>query len=207
MIEKILPKRYATHNCIENCIANLCDSADINFFPLFLFSWDFGYDTSQSTIGKRIHHHNSCDIGLENYFYISEKYFNIHFSPIPNGSKITDELVNRESCLLIGIDSFECPWNLTYQKYHYPHFYILKSREIYGYCAIDSFCCSDPINVDIDTLCKSERLYTVNFHKSNIPPQKRLLLREFCERLKTNVKIEIFETIKKFGFDLSQINQ
>jgi hypothetical protein len=31
-------KRYLTHNCVENCIANLCDYYEIDFRALFLFS-------------------------------------------------------------------------------------------------------------------------------------------------------------------------
>ena len=206
MVEKILPKRYANQNCIENCIANICDALDLDFRPIFLFSWDFGYDLSKPKVGERVHYRNSCDMGLNNYLYVAKKYLNIDFSCIPDEKKNITDLLNKGVCLLISIDSFECPWNLAYQKYHYPHFYILKYSDTTGFIAIDSFSSSEPVKVNIDTLNKSKEVYKVDFITADIQNIHSNVFYEFSTALKNNNEFGIFELINKFSFELTQIN-
>lgn len=111
----ISPKRYRTLNCIENCIANVCDKYAVDFSPLFLFSWDFGYDTSRTTIGERIHYHNDYNWGLDNYIKISEEYLNLIFTEKSINGNPFETYIRPNQIYMISIDSYDCNWNLAYR--------------------------------------------------------------------------------------------
>lgn len=67
MFNKISIKRYATHNCIESCIANLCDYYNNDFRPLFLRSWDFGYKPETEILENNIHFNYECKAHINSY--------------------------------------------------------------------------------------------------------------------------------------------
>ena len=53
-------------NCIENCLMLVCQKASIDHFPMFLKSWDFGYNPNKSDIGQMIHYHRNFDFNINN---------------------------------------------------------------------------------------------------------------------------------------------
>ena len=121
----ILTKRYITHNCIENCIANLCDFHQIDFRPLFLFSWDFGFKMTKSILENRIYSRSNFDINIDDYYKISKLYFNIEFIPTSNDIKKIMCLLTDGNIILINSNAYNLAWNSAYKKEYIPHSFLV----------------------------------------------------------------------------------
>lgn len=205
MIEKILPKRYVTQNCIENCIANLCDALDVDFRPMFLFSWDFGFKKYESTLGEKIHYHTFFDIGVEQYFKISEDYLGIKFIDLPKTYNNIINSIKSNIVLLIRADSFNVSWSLGYLKYHLPHFYLLMCNEG-KICVIDSFSCQEILHIEDIPVDDIEQCYYVETYQLTRLHSTELLKNGFLTFLKNNLDNGVFDLIKHFGKELTEID-
>ncbi|OGI07987.1 MAG: hypothetical protein A2Y40_06655 [Candidatus Margulisbacteria bacterium GWF2_35_9] len=205
-MSKITPNKYSTYNCIENCIANICELNNVNHIPLFLFSWDFGYNQSKSTIGEKIHYHYSCDIDFEKTINLSKKYLNIQIiNNKLNSEEIIENVLGGKN-LIINIDSFDCSWNLAFQKFHYNHYYLLsKNSTTNEIIAIDSYSSPDIIFIDKNTLRKTLNTYSIDLY-SNINKSLQELKSEFLNICLSNIQKNIFELMREFGNDLLKIN-
>lgn len=208
MINKLLLKRYNTHNCIENCIANYCDATGIDFRPMFLYSWDFGYKKENLTIGEKIHYHLDFTLGVDYYFEIARKYFNISFRKIQKNSESIMGFLLKGNVLLIQSDSFDVPWNLAYKKYHLPHFYlILFNQEDKLINVIDSFCCQKPLNLfdlDINSI-KQIYLLDCGIEKQRDIINRQLLNDEYICIQRRNREYGIHNLIALFAQDLLSV--
>ena len=200
----ILPKRYRTLNCIENCIANVCDKYAVDFSPLFLFSWDFGYDTSRTTIGERIHYHNDYNWGLDNYTKISEEYLNLIFTEKSINSNPFETYIRPNQIYMISIDSYDCNWNLAYRKYHYPHYFLLEKSER-GAVAVDSFSTLDVQLPNSETINSIKGFYCISPTPTDNKKQIVDLQNIYYNTINANLNKNIFGDIQKFANDLSTI--
>ena len=201
MIEKILPNRYRTHNCIENCIANLCDAANVDFRPMFLYSWNFGFDKSKDTIDEKLHYCSHFDIRVDRYFELSASFLNIKFCMFSKEySKIVNQLIGN-NVLLIKTDSYFVPWNLAYQKYHLPHFYLLiYNNEKKCFTAIDSFCNKDMVDLDDVDVNKIEEIFRIDLNYDRLLNKNTEMPREkFLFFLNHNRNKEIYNLIGELG--------
>ncbi|NMA32102.1 MAG: hypothetical protein GX941_09915 [Candidatus Methanofastidiosa archaeon] len=209
MIERVRPKRYITHNCVENCIANLCDATSKDFRPLFLYSWDFGFDKYKDTIGEKIHYHSLFDIGIERYFEISEFYLNINFSAF---SKLQSDIIDHiesNHILLIMSDSFTIPWNTAYNKYHLPHTYLLSFNKKEKCISVtDSFYCQENMKIHNFAVGSIEQCYSIDIKPEPLSIEKNIeLLREkYLLFLNKNIENRIYDLINDLSSDLATIN-
>lgn len=200
----ITPKRYNTLNCIENCIANVCDKFAVDFSPLFLFSWDFGYDALQKTIGERIHYHHDFDLGLYNYIRISGDYLNLNFTERLLNDGICEMHIRPNQIYMISTDSYDCNWNLAYHKYHYPHYYLLEKSER-GAVAVDSFSTLDIQPLNAETLKAIKNFYCISHTTANNKNQIIDIQNIYYETINASLDRNIFGGIQNFASDLSTI--
>ncbi len=207
MINKLLTKRYNTHNCLENCIANYCDAAGVDFRPIFLYSWDFGYKNENLTIGEKIHYHLDFDLGVNRYFKIAKKYLNISFKEIRKSAETIMSFLLKGNVLLIKSDSFDTPWNLAYRKYHLPHFYILSfDKENKVINAIDSFCSQEPIDIIDLNLNSIKQIYLIDSNINNYQNlNKQLLKKEYIYILKRKREYKVYDLISLLAQELLSV--
>ncbi|MDR1458719.1 MAG: hypothetical protein LBI60_00670 [Bacteroidales bacterium] len=205
-------KRYITHNCVENCIANLCDSYGIDFRPLFLFSWDIDLKTTDPIFENNIHYHSEFDISIDDffdtYYDISKLYFNMSFILIIN--KISDimSLLIDGNIILIKSNAYYIPWNLAYQRYHVLHSFLITYDSIKkSINVVDSFSSNNTIEL--------ENLENLNIEKSLLVKISRdsqnectptLLKSRYLPILKSNIKNKVYNSIANFSNELEKIS-
>lgn len=208
-MKTILPYKYSTYNCIENCIANVCDAVDIVHLPIFINSWDFNYRTSKLTIGERLYDSHSDNERLKDYFYTSSLYLNIDFISEPLiYEKLYKKCINGK-IYLIEIDSYDCDWSPAYKKYHYPHYFILngdlngeKDTDKNNLFIIDSYTTPNLINFDSNILNRAK-----NCFKIDIPYYKNILTKtdlkdDFFNFVESNLRQGVYDKIESFANDI-----
>jgi hypothetical protein len=207
-MNKIFPKRYGTFNCIENCIANICDPAKINSNPLFLYSWDFGYNLSQTFIEDRLHYRYSCSMAITNYIPLSEAYLNIKIMPVPLNIQEIKSRCFKGEAYIFEIDSYNCPWNLAYQKFHHMHHFLITCDPVNSHeknlVVIDSFSTSDIIvfNEEILEHVKSVHLVEIIPCIDSESATKQKLRNEFTRFIVSNKEKGVYDLINCFINDL-----
>ena len=206
--ECISVKRYITHNCVENCIANLCDSYKIDHRPLFLFSWDFGFKKTSFLLEDNVHFNYNFDTTVYRYYDISKIYLNISF--IPNGTDSSDIMrkLNKGNIMLITSDAYNLPWNLAFGKYHVQHSFLVLVDSV-NHClkVIDSFCSNDFVvleNLNGIDIIESFLIKLKKNEKIEYLPD--LLEQKYLAILETNIKRDIFDLIKEFGDSVKEID-
>lgn len=129
MFIDIKPVRDEAFNCYYSVIATLCGHYGIDYGLVFIGAWGFdfvmqGYDKN-APIGPRI----STSMYKYTYPGLLEKYVGIKLNR--HDTADTEEalyLMRKEipqgRPVIISSDLFWCPWNLAYQKYSFPHFYL-----------------------------------------------------------------------------------
>ena len=202
-----MPLRYSTYHCLENCIANFCDAIGIDHRPMFLYSWDFGFDNSMEAIGNKIHCYSSFDLVVEKYLDLAERFLGIKFDVFPNNFDYINNYLKNDNLLMIQIDSYYVPWNLAYQKYHHFHFYfVFYNNDLKCFSIVDSYCSNNIINVESIDVDIVERVYSLEtpndvLFNANIV-SLRSLYREF---LFNNMINGVYDYISDFGNELLKI--
>lgn len=210
-MNRIFSKRYGTFNCIENCIANFCDSANISISPLFLYSWDFGYNLSQTFIEDRLHYRYSCSMAITNYIPLSEAYLNIKIMPVSLNIQEINSRCLRGEVYIFEIDSYDCPWNLAYQKIHHMH-HVLITCDPRNSCEkhlviIDSLSTSDIIvfNEEILAYIKNVHLIEMVSCADSESVKKQKLRSELKKFIVSNKEKGVYDLINCFIDDLQMV--
>ncbi len=206
-MSKVIPKRYNTLNCIENCIANICDTYGIDYRPLFLFSWDFGYDQSKATVGERIHYRNNYELDLDDYVKIASDYLKINCEEHTLEYDLCGSQIRNNQIYMVNIDSFDCKWNLAYQKYHYSHYFLIEKTVMEDYVnieGIDSFSSLNIQHITVDCLNAIRKLYCISILENNIDMQsyQKQLKQRYLEFISSNIQKGIYNNINIFAHEL-----
>lgn len=212
MSNNIPVKRYITHNCVENCIANLCDFYKIDFRPLFLFSWDFSFKANESILENSIHYHSEFDISNEHffdaYYDISKSYFNMSFIPVGNDKVDMMSLLIQGNIILIKSDSYYLPWNLAYKKYHIPHSFVAKYDSIMKLTKVtDSFCSNNIIELENLQDIMMEKCLLVKILENRKNRNTSILLKSrYLAVLENNIKNGVYHAISNFSNQIERID-
>lgn len=206
----ILPKRYPTQNCLENCIANYCDAINEDFRAMFLFSWSFGYHVLKVKEGERLDYPHSFNLDYDGYILLYEKlYPNISLKSVDIDVKTLYQKCLEGAVFAIGIDSFDCHWNLAYHKYHYQHYYLLTINidKPENFIAIDSFSTLEVIDFDKNILNYSKKCYIIEQTQVEVNKDilRKKIIKEFYEVLLSTEKKELSDSINKFKYELQNI--
>lgn len=194
-------------NCIENCFANICDVYSIDYRPLFLLSWDFGYDGSKPTIGEQIHYRNNYKLGLEDYINIASQYLSLHCEENILEQGLTESKIQDNHFYIISTDSFDCKWNVAYQKYHYPHYFLIEKVDDNSVIGVDSFSSPELQYPAIDYLKKLKKFYRISFLETNKDAFRQQQLKQrFYKFISSNIRKEIFNKINNFAVKLLEID-
>lgn len=208
MRNQIVLKRYKTQNCVENCISNLCDHNNIDFSPLFFYSWDFGFRVEPIMLEDRLHYNSRFDYGIDKYFEIAKAHLGILFMPICCKINTIMSLLTSGKTLLVEADGYYLPWNLAFEKYHIIHDFVIEyniTRKTISVC--DSFC-SDTI-VDLDDIkdINITKGYLVQLIDRKLNLDEYVLLRKnYLSFLKKNRINDVYNSIKLFGEALERID-
>ncbi|OBZ14199.1 hypothetical protein A8L34_09570 [Bacillus sp. FJAT-27264] len=201
MSNHISVKRYPTHNCVENCIANISDHYEIDFRPLFLFSWDFGFKTTEPLLENNIHFNSGFKSCINNYFQISKSYFDMHFTSTNNDINNVMNYLTDGNIMLINSDAFNLPWNLAYQKHHVSHSFLVmydslkKSINI-----IDSFSSNRILEVDNLKEFKINECRSVQVLGNSQNQNDLILLKNrYLTFLESNINNEVYSSIRNFS--------
>lgn len=201
-------KRYITHNCVENCIANLCDFFKIDFRPLFLFSWDFGFKSDDLTLENKIHFNSKFDSSVEKYYEISKLYFNMSFIHVNNNLTDIMRKLIAGKILLIKSDSYYLPWNLAFQKHHIPHSFLATYDFIKkSIIVIDSFCSNDFIELGNLNELNIEMCLFVQLSEDSPNKNTSILLKNrYIAIIEINKKNDVYRAIENFSNELETID-
>lgn len=199
-MKNIIPKKYNSCNCIENSIANYCDSCNVDFTPLFLLSWDFEYDNSKSALGERIHYHSNHVINIKETFDIMHEYIGISCHEIQHLTQSTIiEKILDGYVIFACMDSYNIPWNSVYQKYHYDHYFLITNilLEEKKLVVIDSFSLTEVMFHDFDIINAFIKCYWIEF---SIPTKERqAIVEDFLDKCKKNLESDMFNKIRLFA--------
>lgn len=204
---KICYRRYNTLNCIENCIANICDSYKVEFTPLFLYSWDFCYDEREATIGERIRLHDQ-GLNIVDYIVLSQMYLGIDIREIPLQKVFSIDNLEEDEIYLINLDSFNCFWNEAYRKYHYSHFYLMerisnKIREVDSFSSYDVL--SSDSNSHLNCIEKGYICLMQTDYESEKIRRLQCIKERLLEFLSDNYYRGIYDQIREFARDIGRV--
>lgn len=123
-------------DCLQSCLNLISgENAYVAHMPM-LTCWGFYYEQGKDRIGTRI---TSPAGMLVNKFL--EKYLSVHVEFYHRNYE-QDIMVIRNALaknkIIVGIDAFECSWNIAYQKSHISHFIVLDALQD------DKVFCYDP---------------------------------------------------------------
>ncbi|WP_225999294.1 hypothetical protein [Paenibacillus sp. BJ-4] len=208
MSNHISVKRYITHNCVENCIANISDYYEIDFRPLFLFSWDFGFKTTGPILENNIHFNSEFISCVNNYFEISKSYLDLLFTSISNDLNDVMSCLTDGNIVLVSSDAYNLPWNLAYQKYHVPHSFLVTYDSIKkSINIIDSFSSNNILEVENLKELKINEFRSVQVLGDSQSKNNLILLRNrYLTFLESNIKNEVYNSIRNFSDYLDIIN-
>lgn len=140
LIELIKDQVSLNMSCLHTAIDSICAKYNILTWYLYSVQWNFEYkEIEELPIYKKIRVSQSLAI---NQFLL--KYFGMHLDyrkgdleeAILILSKIGEQFSGE---IIIGIDSFYCPWHNGYLTSHILHYCILESADSDG-----NFICLDP---------------------------------------------------------------
>lgn len=113
-------------DCLQSCIYYISKNIYLTYMPM-LTCWGFYYEQGKRCIGDGI---VSPDGMLVNKFLM--KYLDTHVEfyqrTYEQDSVVIQEALGKRK-IVIGIDAYQCSWNIAYQKKHIPHFLVLDARK------------------------------------------------------------------------------
>lgn len=195
-------------NCIENCLMLVCQKASIDHFPMFLKSWDFGYNPNKSDIGQMIHYHRNFDFNIPTILSDLKQYSGLQYI---NYKDITLEKIiydlNTSNFLLVEIDSSMCNWSKELRSFEHRHFILLTKYDfesqtfevsdptyssLLQYCSLDIYVC-------FKSVCSINAFNTSKTNLANIKEGIYIWLNNI-------INSNIFENINLFGTVLQNID-
>ena len=123
--------------CMQILLISFAKAMKIDYQMMFAESWSFCYNTNAVSIGSAI------EPGYRDCRYKNLRHFH-GISCIEQSEMNLDEL--RSLCdqylsigpVILAIDTYDCPWSESYQKYHINHHCLIVD------IGKDSFICIDP---------------------------------------------------------------
>ncbi len=143
LVSEIKSIKNNDYDCLQSIVLTVATFWDIDPTMMFSLLWGFKYyntDNSLNRLGDKI------DLGYPgNAWEFLHKYNGIKIKErIPedpdNIELVRETIIDSISCdnqIALNIDAYVCPWNLSYQKTHYPH-----------YCIVTGFCDNDIVCID-----------------------------------------------------------
>ncbi len=114
-------------DCLQSCF-NLISNGNVYMTHMpMLTCWGFHYEQSRDRIAARI---ISPAGMLVNKFL--EKYLNIHVEFCHRNYEQDSQVIRNALAahkIVVGIDPYECNWNIAYQKRHISHFVVLSAMQ------------------------------------------------------------------------------
>lgn len=125
--EQIKNEAVQNMDCLQSCIYFISDkNIYLTYMPM-LTCWGFHYEQGKDCIGEGI---SSPEGMLVNKFL--GKYLDTRVE-FYQGTYEQDSIIIQEALgkqkIIVGIDAYNCSWNIAYQKKHIPHFLVLDGRK------------------------------------------------------------------------------
>jgi hypothetical protein len=201
MNDHILVKRYITHCCVENAMANLCDHFKIDFRPLFLFSWDLGFKTTAPILADNIHYYSNFDVCAEHYFEFAKLYLGLVCNAVNNDATDITNLLIDGNIVLITSNAYNLPWNSEVPRVSWPHTFTVKYDSVKKIINVtDSFYSDDIVDLENLNEFNIDQCFSVKIAQHIQNEITPVLVRDrYFDILKYNNKNEIYNSIEKFS--------
>ena len=173
MVEHVTPIRDETFDCLESIVISMAIHWKREFILMFAESWDFEYlkrvpGNSDQLIGQRI------GVGWKGEKWeLLKKYHGVQVEWFPcTGSDsriiaLIQDSISAGQPIGIGIDVFNCPWDLGYQKYSFiRHILLIGIDDNEQLICLDPYVASEELVLPLaeleEGICK-----IVTFHKND----------------------------------------
>ena len=127
----VTPTQNNLYDCFFGSIVSFAESYELDFEMSLLGMWGFRSD-------KAIDHlitQNCLRLLAENHGLFIQETSLQNFSQLLNF--ITENI--HMSPIIVSIDAINCPWCLTYQKYHFEHFILIVDLKVNSFMCVDSY--------------------------------------------------------------------
>lgn len=157
MLLAVEPVRQEYFSCIDGIVATMAKFFDRPAALIFLGYMGFAY--SPYKMGAHTYA-DKLSYGVQRYSrYTLRQYYNIKVSwRQPGQYSVLQHVVQRElECgrpIGVYLDSFYCPWNAAYQKFHIEHFVLIIGQDTAQYICLDPYTSADTYFLPVDHLKK-----------------------------------------------------
>ncbi len=206
----IKPIHNKAYNCIQGIIVSVSKYYGYDCDLMFANSWGFAFNPTDhnyyTSISDRIEHGwRSSNLGL------LEKYHGLQFNykrleSIDEALTIISTEINLYKPVVLFIDSFCCPWNPAYQKYHITHYCLAigveKTKEMI--ICIDPYLSENIEKLPFVNLAEGYRecfTFSISDTRSD-SDWKRLLLESVEYNLGKNRECSAFDSMRMFANEL-----
>lgn len=171
-------------NCFDNLVATIAANEHKDYELMLSKSWGFDFNDSKESVGEKIHYSSKND------FYMLRKFHGIEVLYIEDKFNLDVHNQYCEYYEYIGaaIDTFKCPWDKSYKKYHnYGHSILVndvdfRKGKVY---VVDPFYKKINEEIDLDMFCDSVcGIYLFKMHDDNKEVDDHLLYSKIIDRLK-----------------------
>lgn len=133
MVDSIRPIFDDKATCIECAIKTALSKWKVDSNYLYVGAFNFGYDKAKELYGQRI----SCN-KYEMFKYIGYQGIKITRKEINDYNELHCLIINEinnKNPIVVHIDTYECPWNELFGKYHFRHYCVITGidykKEVY----------------------------------------------------------------------------
>lgn len=176
--------------CLSDCIATISNHVGRDYKMSFIDGWNFSYYKREASNTQLIS--SSLNISEYNTLKNLKDYHGIQLNELEymsTSSLISKLLIEKEKNipLLVSFDSYWCPWDWGYQKYHNKHHYFFIVDYDYKN---NQFVCVDPyFKKEKESLSRSEFQKGIQkIFRFTFTEEKDLKIEECLETLQSSTK-------------------
>ena len=198
----IIPKFFDKYTCLQATLKNIFDYYSIEDKFLFINDWTFIYGKKNNNIqfGRRVKVNYNIDILKK--FYERGYGFKIEAR---EGIKDVLGQIEKEiqygKPVLVKIDSYWCPWNRAYQKFHIDHFFVVIGINESDFICIDSYF-SDHIEYLPIKYIKHCQLGFISLESEKKKIDKTNIINLMNKSLESNKELQSIEQLTSFWLDI-----
>lgn len=153
-------------SCYEAAVSSIIYNLFPNYDSIFTMYWGFEYyknSDENEFIGNRFvvggRYLQDRDKYLSDLFGIS--FTEKKFTHIDMLIEVLQNELKQQKTLILSIDTYDCPWNIGYQRFHLEHFIVITGYHpnMHLFFCHDSFC-----GKENESLPRSAILHMQQFH-------------------------------------------
>lgn len=193
---KIKDKDAIFLGCLEECLVTIIGDKHRNFYKLFFYNWDFGFEFDEQNSKYQVLTKQVNKKAVLNLLDICQKYYGILFEQV-SYKEFVKKMNIYTHPMIVHADIYYCSWTEGYKKIHASHYFIVTIREDVFYIH-DSYANDLQKEIVINSLdnIHIERIFIYSIKESADGFHERV----FYDYIKKNCDLyyNMLEEIKKF---------